>query len=703
MSTAGPVATDEVTGATDDPAPVDPTAPDVVDGEAGPPDPSRRRFTVAVVVGLVVVAIPYVWVLMALWTGTVDPLRHVSPSDFYDLQGRAMLSGHLYVPDGSLGIEAFLNGGHQYTYFGIFPSLLRLPVLAVTHAFDGRLTAPSMLLAWVVTGLSSAVLLWRVRILIRGSAVLGAAEAVCCGVLVASVNAGSVLVVLAGTPKVSHEDLAWSVALTVATLFALLGVVERPSAPRLTLAGVVVLGAALDRSPTGYACIIAMLLVAGWFGLGRAGAQNRRAVIPLAAMGVGILALDGLVNWAKLGMPYGLSEANQVWTQVNAHRRLYLASNGGNAFSLHYLPSTLAAYLDPLGIGVSSHFPFLGLPDHPARAVGAVTLDQSYPTASVPAAMPLLFLLSIWGLVCAFRPRPVGRVQAMRLLLVATAAGTAAVLLFGYIADRYVADFLPFLALASMIGLVDVWRRFEGTGRPARMVGVLAIVALGAFGVWVNVGGALTPSGLWTSAQAAAFVRAQQALGGAPPVRRGDTLPEWAPAGTLFATGSCSGLYVSNGFDYSTVPGQQLQHETWIPVEQPTGTVHVLEVTRNGAIEAGGPPAVLATYGTTSVVLEPTGTDRVRLALRGPDLPDVPYPPSVTPSVELRPGVPTYFVITTDPHLHTIEASGQGVAVQFVLPGDGPFAVPGDPTLHIVTQTPAGSPMALCRQLTGTG
>ena len=42
------------------------------------------------------------------------------------------------------------------------------------------------------------------------------------------------------------------------------------------------------------------------------------------------------------------------------------------------------------------------------------------------------------------------------------AAATAGVLFFGYIADRYLADFLPFLALAGMIGLVDVWRRVDG-------------------------------------------------------------------------------------------------------------------------------------------------------------------------------------------------------------------------------------------------
>jgi len=51
----------------------------------------------------------------------------------------------------SLGIEGFLHGGHTYTYFGVWPSLIRMPFLAVSHALDGKLTAPSLLAAWLLT------------------------------------------------------------------------------------------------------------------------------------------------------------------------------------------------------------------------------------------------------------------------------------------------------------------------------------------------------------------------------------------------------------------------------------------------------------------------------------------------------------------------------------------------------------------------
>ena len=162
---------------------------------------SRRRFTYAVSVALTIVTIPYLWILWDLWSSSANPLRQLSPDNFYDLQTRAMLGGHLYLPNGSIGIEAFNHDGHQYTYFGLFPSLLRLPILLVTHSYDGRLTAPSLLLAFLATGLFSSLMLWRLRLMIRGQALLGRAEAASLGVLVASITGGSVLLFLRLHPK----------------------------------------------------------------------------------------------------------------------------------------------------------------------------------------------------------------------------------------------------------------------------------------------------------------------------------------------------------------------------------------------------------------------------------------------------------------------------------------------------------------------
>src|SRR6202041_1978826 len=123
---------------------------------------------------------------------------------------------------------------------------------------------PSILLAWVVTGVSSSVLLWRLRLMMVGQAALGRMEAASYGLFVAVIAGGSVLVNLASEPWVYNEDFAWSVALTTASLFALLGVLERPTWKRVLGAGVLVLAVNLDRTPTGYACVIGAGLIALW-------------------------------------------------------------------------------------------------------------------------------------------------------------------------------------------------------------------------------------------------------------------------------------------------------------------------------------------------------------------------------------------------------------------------------------------------------
>lgn len=105
---------------------------------------SRRAYIRAAAAGALLALVLDVLMLMG-WH--LDPLRQMGLlGSFYDIQGRALLHGHLAVPAGSLSFEGFVVGGHTYEYFGLVPALLRMPVLLITHALDGRLTQLSMLL-----------------------------------------------------------------------------------------------------------------------------------------------------------------------------------------------------------------------------------------------------------------------------------------------------------------------------------------------------------------------------------------------------------------------------------------------------------------------------------------------------------------------------------------------------------------------------
>ncbi len=433
----------------------------------------------------------------------IDPLRSVAPSNFYDIQARRCCTVTCHIPNGSIGIEAFVYQGHSYTYFGVFPALLRIPVLLFTSSLDARLTAPSLLLAWIVTGLFASLLLWRTRHLVRGTVPLGWGEAACYGVLAASVTGGSVLLAIASSPSVYNEDMAWSVALTTAALFALLGVLEGPSRRRVLLLGCFVLAINLDRPSTGYACALGALLAAGWLFLARRSPTDRRYALSTALAGLVPLVVAGVIGWAKYRAPIGgYPLQDQVWTQVNAHRRYFLALNGGKPFSLHFLPSTLVAYFQPAGLHLTSTFPFITLPAHYPLAVGKVVLEQTQPTASIVASMPLLFLLACWGVVAAFRPRGSGAISLTRIPLIAGAAGGAGIFLFGFIFNRYSADVLPFLILASAVGLVDICHRIGGRRRAVVIVLASLLVVLALFGVAANLGIAASPVPQWTSAEA---------------------------------------------------------------------------------------------------------------------------------------------------------------------------------------------------------
>jgi hypothetical protein len=674
---------------------------------------SRRRFTIAVVVGAAVVALPMLWLLWDLWNGTINTLRGVPYDNFYDMQARAMFDGRLNIPAGKMGIEAFVHDGRQYTYFGIFPSLIRMPVLLLTHRFDGELTGPSILLAWLCTGLFSSLIMWRLRILMRGQAILGRAEAASYGALMATILGGSVIVFLSATPFVYNEDFAWSVPLTVGSLFALLGVLERPSWGRVTASGVLVLCTSLNRTPTGYACIIAAGLVTLWFALGRGGQDRRRWALPLAAVAVVPFAATCAVTYAKFGIPIGLPMADQVWATVNAHRRYFLAANGGKAFSFAFLPSTAWAYLQPFGLHLTTLFPFVTPPTAPAAPLAGAVLDQTYPTASIPATMPLLLLLSCWGAVTAFRRKAVGQVRLTRIIVLAAAAATAGVFLWGYISERYMADFMPLLIIAGTIGLIDIWRRLDHRSRTARRRVLGVVVLMTVYGIVANLAISVWPVAQWSMTQDVRFVSAQRTLSLgylASSVRTGPVLPYWAPSGQLFAVNHCSGLYLSTGNRMNDVPGQQIEHYTWLPVEQSPSFTQTIGFTFNQTWQHFTQPVTLMTYGAARLVVKPDGPQFARLYIENSGT-TINWPPARGfrfPDTLIHERYE--ITVTTDPNLKSITVIWYGEKMlNHYLDGTGPAVVAVTPTstpapvVSVSQQANPGTPPSsgLCRSLVG--
>jgi hypothetical protein len=592
--------------------PPDPVAPSSVDDVRSR---SRRRVLISSVVGAVLGAIPFLMVLgdLRIWPARTAVGRGIF-SDFYDVQARALLDGRLDVPPGSLAIEAFIVDGRHYMYFPPLPAVLRIPIFLVTDRFDGRLTTVSILVAWLVTTVMAAVLIWRVRQLLRGDHPVGRLEAAVAALALATITGGSILVFIAALPWVYHEAYAWATAMAVGTLASLIGVITRPTARRIVAVSLFALGTILTRTTSGWALALAVVAAGAWMLAGRIDCERRSRGAWLVGAGLVVLLVGGTVNWLKFRHPFMFPLERQLWTEVNAHRRQVLAENGGTLAGPQFFWSSLVNYFRPDGIRFVPYFPFITLPAEPAEAVGGVLVDQTYRTGSVPAFMPLLFLSTIWGFVVAFGRRASSGARLLRIPLLGALAITGGVMFYGYLAHRYTAEFLPVLVIGSAVGLIDVARRLEGTPRRLARPALAGLVAAGLFGAAANTAvGVTTARQTWRGDRLREFVALQDRISartGDPIARlvsQSDELPARAPADHLVVLGDCRALYVSSGDNY----------EPWIPVE--VRDLHIDVARRPAGSPSDRPDLLLArfrTVTTRTLWAEVGRAGRIRLRLQ---------------------------------------------------------------------------------------
>lgn len=508
------------------------------------------------------------------WSWHLQPTRYTS--NFFDVQARSLFHGRLDVPLDQVGLEAFDQGGTYHLYFGLFPSLLRMPVLLVTDRFDGRLTQPSMLLAWVLLLVAVAGLTWRVRLLVRGSVderPLDRADRV--------IAFGAPLLVLAATPvlflssvtAVYHEAILWGLAASLLAFDRLLVLLAVPTGRNVLWFAVAAVVAVSSRAALGIAPCATAALIAALALLGRARALApigtrtdrlaRRLAIPaldpriafaLGASTVVAVAAHVIVNEARFGTLFSPPFANQVWTTISEARRAALDANGGSVFNVGYIPSTLLAYLRPDGFSFERAFPYVWF-DPPARVVGSVVFENRDRTASLTSVSPLYVLASLGGLISITRAVRDRTASARLALPVVASLGAAfGVLTIGSIAQRYEGDLLlpgALLALAAVHLLAD---RLP-SARRTRTILLGGVSVLLAWSVWANLSIALLYQRLYVPANERdrhAFVDLQVALDRVVPgslaYTRAEVSPQdVSPAGSLHVTRSCDELWWSDG------------------------------------------------------------------------------------------------------------------------------------------------------------
>ncbi|MFM8305471.1 MAG: hypothetical protein ACKOA9_14455, partial [Actinomycetota bacterium] len=219
---------------------------------------ARLRFSLACVVGGVAASAVFA---RTMFGGSFDPLVPEALGGVYDAQARSLFHGHWDVPKLAVTFERFTVGGRYYTYFGPWPAILRMPVLALTDAFDGRLSRLSMFLAFMVLVGFSGRIAWQARVAVRGDRPVGWRSFIAAAGFVFVVGCGSSALFLASRAYVYHEAILWATAWTVASFSFVVAYLARGRGWSLVGACLTATLAMLSRPSVGLGPVIALALL----------------------------------------------------------------------------------------------------------------------------------------------------------------------------------------------------------------------------------------------------------------------------------------------------------------------------------------------------------------------------------------------------------------------------------------------------------
>ena len=350
-----------------------------------------------------------------------------SPGDFYDVQAHRMLDGRPVDAGVGRSARGLRARRHSYMYFGPAPAFLRHP---------DRGAAPIR---------STAAPAWRRCARVRGGddRRSGGSRGGCGGgraVTLPSTRwtrcspASTAFVVGAGThggvPRrrsrtCTTRRSSGASRSAFAAFDAILAWIERPRAWVLLAAGLLTLLALLSRLAVGIGPAAALGAARGrrsrWRGSGR-GARRATARLGLDAAGLGWstvgwlaaavvvpLAVYAAFNAAKFGTLFSVPYDHQAANAVVPERKAILAANGGTLVNVQALPTNLWQYLRPDAFRLDGAWPWVRLPTWRPTVIGDLRYDMLDYTSSVTAAMPLLFVLAIGGVVTMIRAVACGR------------------------------------------------------------------------------------------------------------------------------------------------------------------------------------------------------------------------------------------------------------------------------------------------------
>jgi hypothetical protein len=371
--------------------------------------------------------------------------------NFYDYQARSLLHRRLDVPIEAIDDEAFVVHGKYYGYFGIAPAILRIPFVALNFGF-GELSRIFMLgyfLAFLAAVHCAFLHLHR--------RVTGTAPGLG-GTLLVLLNCGlgSSALFLASRAYIYHEAILGGLAFSLWGAYFTLRYLERPVWRWIGAAFLMDLVAIHCRVTLGIFSVLFTASAALLSSLAGCRPSIRRwgQFTQVAILGLGTLGSFMGLNYAKLGTFDAMPLRFHI-QYIRSPERLE-AINGSN-FHIENIQPNAAAYFWSFNAELSKAFPYVVERGIDRGMYPKAKIDVAEPILAIPYAMPGLVMMSLIGVLAGAAGG-----GFCRELLVATGLALAPVMaiLLPAIGNsyRYTCDFIPALAMLSMIGMSSIAR-----------------------------------------------------------------------------------------------------------------------------------------------------------------------------------------------------------------------------------------------------
>ncbi len=397
-----------------------------------------------------------------------------------------LLRGQFDIDPHAIRFEGFVRNGKTYSYFGIFPAVLRLPLYAVGNL---RYDVTRLYCALAAT-LGLGFQLASVAV-ISDELPKSRLRVITSIVLVLSLMFGGAQVQFLKS-SIYQETIYWSSALASAFVYcALRGLIrQRAFSTRLTAVMATLAGLGLlTRVSTGlglYVAVVLLLMSLAWseanpisHRLSRfsRALACRRNLIAFAILLV-FSMLCAIVNYGRWGNPLVFADFHTQFLYVRMHRVGLVAEYG--EFNIHRLWYGVIYYIVPIWPIIRSDGHFL-FSEFETRMLDGVEL----PPGSFLLSDPVLLIL---GAAFFLRIRQVRKGHLMNLravaaLMIGFSIPIFLMLTYMYMAFRFRMEFYPLVEFAAFLGFYTICVKPDQYSAPFRRRLYCLLIASAGFGI----------------------------------------------------------------------------------------------------------------------------------------------------------------------------------------------------------------------------